>query len=177
MPPVSVERHTISVIIIITTIVMITIIITIIILTISGKLKKHSLVKVPLRPQDLLATVGWLWVAGDTVVTWATGALFTSGNWKTMRGEELPRPDSALCFRGPISWKEAPSGDEGCEWEEGDWVWYPLEGLPGLGLALPEEPAYRMTPPGTAERERSSHLEVSRAKCQTISGFGFRESH
>lgn len=40
----------------------------------------NSLVKVPVRPQGLLATVGWLWTAGDTDVTWATGALLTSGN-------------------------------------------------------------------------------------------------
>lgn len=79
--------------------------------------------KVPVRPQGLLATVGWLWVAGETEVTWATGALVTSGNWKTMRGEGFPPTCSALCFRAPISWKETPSGDEGCEWEEGDWVW------------------------------------------------------
>lgn len=52
-----------------------------------------------------------------------------------------------LCFSAPISVKVTSSGDEGCECEDGDWVWYPLEGLPGLGLELPEEPAYRMTPP------------------------------
>lgn len=70
-----------------------------------------------------------------------------SGNWKTILGETLPLPWSLLCFSTPISWKETPSGDEGCEWEDGDCVWYPLDGLPGLGLALPDEPAYRMTPP------------------------------
>ncbi len=53
----------------------------------------------------------------------------------------------ALCFNAPISVKVTSSGDEGWECEEGDCVWYPLEGLPGLGLALPEDPAYRMTPP------------------------------
>lgn len=92
--------------------------------------------------------MGWLKVADDTVDTWATGALFTSGNWKTNFGEGVPPLRSPRCLRGPISWKETVSGEEGCEWDEGDWVWYPLEGLPGLGLALPEEPAYKITPPG-----------------------------
>lgn len=53
----------------------------------------------------------------------------------------------ALCFNTPISVKVTSSGEDGWECEEGDCVWYPLEGLPGLGLELPEEPAYRMTPP------------------------------
>lgn len=56
-------------------------------------------------------------------------------------------PDVLPFFRAPISVKVTSSGDEGWECEQGDWVWYPLEGLPGLGLALPEDPAYRMTPP------------------------------
>lgn len=111
----------------------------------------YLLVNVPVKPQGLLATVGWLKVADDTVDTWATGALFTSGNWKTNFGEGVPPLRSPRCLRGPISWKETVSGEEGCEWDEGDWVWYPLEGLPGLGLALPEEPAYKITP-GGAER-------------------------
>ncbi len=68
---------------------------------------------------------------------------------------------AALCFNAPISVKVTSSGDEGweCE-EEGDCVWYPLEGLPGLGLALPEEPAYRMTPP-PADRGKNGGHETS----------------
>ncbi len=116
----------------------------------------YLLVNVPVNPQGLLAAVGWLYVADDTVVTWATGALLTSGNWKKVLGEGVPPPCSPLCFTAPISWKETPSGDEGCEWEEGDWVWYPLEGLPGLGLALLDEPAYKITPPGGTERCKNS---------------------
>lgn len=54
-------------------------------------------------------------------------------------------PD-VLCLNAPISVKVTSSGDEGWECEQGDCVWYPLEGLPGPGLELPEEPAYRMTP-------------------------------
>lgn len=65
----------------------------------------------------------------------------------------------ALCFSAPISVKVTSSGDEGWECEEGDCVWYPLEGLPGLGLELPEEPAYRMTPP-PADKGRTGH-EIS----------------
>ena len=62
---------------------------------------------------------------------------------------------AALCFSTPISVKVTSSGDEGWECEEGDCVWYPREGLPGLpglGLPLPEEPAYRMTPPIPADK-------------------------
>lgn len=56
--------------------------------------------------------------------------------------------------RGLSSVKVISSGEEGWERvEEGDWVWYPLDGLPGLGL--PEERAYRITPPvGKTETER-----------------------
>lgn len=100
----------------------------------------------------------------------ATEAPLTSGNWKTSLALEgvaelpmlgppvlpvpalweplllwledpVPQPTPALCFRGPISVKEKSSGEDGWDWEEGDWVWYPLEGLPGLGLALPVDPA------------------------------------
>lgn len=66
---------------------------------------------------------------------------------------------AALCFNAPISVKVTSSGDEGWECEEGDCVWYPLEGLPGLGLALPEEPAYRITPPEEKEW-RCSHKKT-----------------
>ena len=73
----------------------------------------------------------------------------TSGNWNTSLDddkEEVVHPDD-LSFNAPISVKVATSGDEGWDWHEGDWVWYPLDGLPGLGLELPEEPAYSITPP------------------------------
>lgn len=59
------------------------------------------------------------------------------------------------CFRTPISVKVTSSGDEGWECEEGDCVWYPLEGLPGLGLELPDDPAYRMTPPPETKEWRT----------------------
>ena len=78
----------------------------------------------------------------------------TSGNWNTSldddKEEVVVHPDDDLCFNSPISVK-VTSGDEGWDWHEGDWVWYPLDGLPGLGLELPEEPAYRITPPPPAE--------------------------
>ena len=75
------------------------------------------------------------------------GPPYTSGNWNTSLGDDKEgvHPDD-LCFNAPISVK-ATSGDEGWDWQEGDWVWYPLDGLPGLGLELSEEPAYRITPP------------------------------
>lgn len=70
-----------------------------------------------------------------------------------------PLPAPALCFRAPISVKETSSGEEGWDWEEGDCVWYPLEGLPGLGLALPVDPAYKMTlpPKKTGMEEKEDH--------------------
>lgn len=63
----------------------------------------YLLVNVPVKPQGLLATVGWLKVADDAVVIWAAAALFASGNWKTNFGEGVPPLRSPLCFRGPIS--------------------------------------------------------------------------
>lgn len=66
----------------------------------------------------------------------------------------------ARCFSAPISVKVTSSGDEGWECEEGDCVWYPLEGLPGLGLELPEEPAYRITPPPADKRHETFELRV-----------------
>lgn len=68
-------------------------------------------------------------------------ALLTSGNWKTslLPLAELPLLPAEYFLGAPRSVKETSSGDEG--WEDGDWVWYPLDGLPGLGLALPVEPA------------------------------------
>lgn len=84
-----------------------------------------------------------------------------SGNWKTSLGEGPPLFSPLSLFRGPISGNETGSGDEGWEWEDrGDWVWYPLEGLPGLGLALPDEPAYSITPPG-GQRGREERGAVS----------------
>lgn len=67
-------------------------------------------------------------------------------------------PPPAPCFNTPISVKVTSSGEEGWECAEGDCVWYPLEGLPGLGLELelPEEPAYRMTPP-SANKGKGGH--------------------
>lgn len=94
-----------------------------------------------MNPQGLFPTMGWekeCWEGVGAGV--GAGALVTSGNWKTSLGEEGV-PPVPLCFRTPISVKDTSSGDEGWELEEGDWVWYPLEGLPGLGLALPEDPA------------------------------------
>lgn len=84
-------------------------------------------------------------------------------------------PPPALCFNTPISVKVTSSGEDGWECEEGDCVWYPLEGLPGLGLELPEEPAYRMTPPANEGkggheiparlRPQEAHLKAQSSVC------------
>lgn len=80
----------------------------------------------------------------------------------------------ALCFNAPISVKVTSSGDEGWDWEEGDWVWYPLEGLPGLGLALPEEPAYRITPPPPANK-REGGVQQLISVVLAVRGYRVRE--
>lgn len=71
-------------------------------------------------------------------------------------------PPPARCFNTPISVKVTASGEDGWEWEEGDCVWYPLEGLPGLGLELelPEEPAYRITPPPANQGEGGDEIHA-----------------
>lgn len=102
-------------------------------------------VNVPGNPHGLFAAMGCVYECWEVTCA-AGGLLYTSGNWKTSL-EELEVHPAVLCFRVPISVKVTSSGEDGWECEEGDWVWYPLEGLPGLGLALPVELAYRITPP------------------------------
>lgn len=73
-----------------------------------------------------------------------TCVLLSSGNWKTSLG--VGEVDVVgfglllvvLCWRS----EGISSGEEGWDWEEGELVWYPLDGLSGLEL----EQAYKITP-------------------------------